>query len=129
VAHACNPSYSVGSDQEDRNSKPAGQIVHETLSRKYPSQKRLAEWLKVKSLSSSPGTTKKKKKIILPMVQPNIHTHFVFLNKYQIILLMLVCSLFDYSFIYLAILEFELRALCLLDRCFALEPCFPALLF
>jgi hypothetical protein len=62
VAHACNPSYSVGSDQEDRNSKPAGQIVHETLSRKYPSQKRLAEWLKVKSLSSSPGTTKKKKK-------------------------------------------------------------------
>jgi hypothetical protein len=27
---------------------------------KYPSQKGLAEWLKVKALSSSPSTTKKK---------------------------------------------------------------------
>jgi hypothetical protein len=39
------------------------QIVCETLSRKYPSQKqRLVEWLKVKALSSSPSTAKKKKK-------------------------------------------------------------------
>jgi hypothetical protein len=38
-----------------------GQIVHETLSRKYVTQKELVEWLKMKALSSSPGTTKKKK--------------------------------------------------------------------
>jgi hypothetical protein len=35
------------------------QIVHETLSQKYPIQKGLVEWLKVYALSSSPGTTKK----------------------------------------------------------------------
>jgi hypothetical protein len=34
------------------------QIVLKTLSRKYPLQKSLAEWLKVKSLSSSPSTAK-----------------------------------------------------------------------
>jgi hypothetical protein len=32
VAHACIPSYSVVRVQEDRGSKPAGQIVCETLS-------------------------------------------------------------------------------------------------
>jgi hypothetical protein len=37
------------------------QIVFKTLSRKYPSQKGLVEWLKVKALSSSPSTAKKKK--------------------------------------------------------------------
>jgi hypothetical protein len=36
-------------------------IVHKTLSHKYLSQKGLAEWLKVKALSSSPSTAKKKK--------------------------------------------------------------------
>jgi hypothetical protein len=36
-----------------------GQIVRKTLSRKYQ-QKGVAELLKVKDLSSSPGTTKKK---------------------------------------------------------------------
>jgi hypothetical protein len=39
----------------------SGQIVHKTLSQKYSSQKGLVEWLKVKALSSSPSTTKKKK--------------------------------------------------------------------
>jgi hypothetical protein len=29
VAHACNPSYLGGRDQEDRDSKPAGQIFNE----------------------------------------------------------------------------------------------------
>jgi hypothetical protein len=40
------------------------QIVHETLSRKNPSQKkrRLVEWLKVLALSSSSSTEKKEKK-------------------------------------------------------------------
>jgi hypothetical protein len=40
-----------------------GEIVYETLSRKTLSQEiGLVEWLKVKTLSSSPSTTKKKKK-------------------------------------------------------------------
>jgi hypothetical protein len=40
VAHACNPSHSGGRDQEDHSLKLAGEIVHETLSQKTPSQKR-----------------------------------------------------------------------------------------
>jgi hypothetical protein len=39
-----------------------GQIVHETLSQKYPSKKGLVEWLRVQALSSSPTSAKKKKK-------------------------------------------------------------------
>jgi ribosomal protein S21 len=40
-----------------------GQIVHQTLSRKKSITKiGLVEWLKVKTLTSSPSTTKKKKK-------------------------------------------------------------------
>jgi hypothetical protein len=31
------------------------------IKKKYPAQKRLVEWLKVKALSSSPSTAKKKK--------------------------------------------------------------------
>jgi hypothetical protein len=38
VAHACNPTYSGGRDQEDLGSQPR-QIVHKTLSQKNPSQK------------------------------------------------------------------------------------------
>jgi hypothetical protein len=34
MTYACNTSYSGGRDQEDRGSKPSGQIVHETLSQK-----------------------------------------------------------------------------------------------
>jgi hypothetical protein len=37
--HTDNPSYSAGKDQEAHGSKPARQIVCETLSRKNPSQK------------------------------------------------------------------------------------------
>jgi hypothetical protein len=37
-----------------------GQIVCETLSQKHHHKKGLLEWLKVKALSSSPSTTKKK---------------------------------------------------------------------
>jgi hypothetical protein len=40
MTHTCNPTYSGGRDQEDHGSKPAGQIVHKTLSRNYPKQKR-----------------------------------------------------------------------------------------
>jgi hypothetical protein len=39
VALACNPSYSGRRDQENRGSKPDGQIVQEThLKKKKPSQ-------------------------------------------------------------------------------------------
>jgi hypothetical protein len=62
VAHTCNPSFAGGRDQEGRSSKPARQIVCNTLSQKYPSQKGLAERLKMKAISSSPSTTKKEKK-------------------------------------------------------------------
>jgi hypothetical protein len=34
MAHACNPSYAAGRDQEDCSSKSAGEIVRETLSQK-----------------------------------------------------------------------------------------------
>jgi hypothetical protein len=44
VAWVCNPNYSGGRDQEDRGSKLAGEIVHETPSGKNPTQKGLAEW-------------------------------------------------------------------------------------
>jgi hypothetical protein len=43
------------------------QIVHKTLSQKNPSPKGLEVWFKVKALSSSPSTAKKKrKKISIP---------------------------------------------------------------
>jgi hypothetical protein len=61
VAHACNPSYSKGRDQEEHGSKSAWQIVCETLSRKLFPKIVLVEWLKVKALISSPSTRKKKK--------------------------------------------------------------------
>jgi hypothetical protein len=62
VAYACNPRYSRGRDQEDCDSKPSpAKIIHKTLSQKTLPQKiGLVEWLKVKVLSSSPSTTKKK---------------------------------------------------------------------
>jgi hypothetical protein len=50
-----------------------GQIVHETLSGKNPSQKGLVEWLKVKALSSNPcvtETNKQKLPLCLRAFQP-----------------------------------------------------------
>jgi hypothetical protein len=44
VAYTCNFRYSGGRDQEDHGSRP-GWPVCETLSRKYPHIKGLAEWL------------------------------------------------------------------------------------
>jgi hypothetical protein len=67
VAHACNSSYSGGRDQEDRGSKPAlGKFVRCYLEKPI-TKTGLVEWLKVKALSSSPSTVKKKKK---PFVFP-----------------------------------------------------------
>jgi hypothetical protein len=60
VAHACNPSYTGGSNQEDHGSKPAQANSSQDPVLKKPFTKiRLMEWLKVKALSSSPSTAKK----------------------------------------------------------------------
>jgi hypothetical protein len=60
VARACNPGYSGGREQEDHGSKPAQANSSEDPISKIPVTK--VEWLKVKTLSSSPSTLKKKKK-------------------------------------------------------------------
>jgi hypothetical protein len=62
VAHACNPSYPGGRDQEDHCSKPAwrNSSVRPCLKKPFTTIG-LMEWLKVKALSSSPSTTKKNK--------------------------------------------------------------------
>jgi hypothetical protein len=59
VTHASNPSYSGGRDQEDHGLKPSwAKKFCKILSQKTG----LVEWLKVKALSSSSRTAKKKKK-------------------------------------------------------------------
>jgi hypothetical protein len=47
VAHACNPSYSGGSDQEDSGLKPDWENSSRPYLEKNPSQKGLVVWLKV----------------------------------------------------------------------------------
>jgi hypothetical protein len=44
MAHACNPSYSGGRDQDTEFQNQPGQIVCKSLSRKNPSQKRWWGW-------------------------------------------------------------------------------------
>jgi hypothetical protein len=65
VAHTCNPSYSGGRDQDDCRfeASPGKQFMRPYLEKTF-SKKELVEWLKVKFLSSSPSTQKKKKKKI-----------------------------------------------------------------
>jgi hypothetical protein len=58
VAQVCNPSYSEGRDWEDRGSKPAW--AERPYLKKSFTKLGLVEWLKVKALSSSPTTRKKK---------------------------------------------------------------------
>jgi hypothetical protein len=63
VAHAYNPSYSAGRDQEDYGSKPAWANSSVRLYLEKPFTKiGLMEWLKVKAPGSSPSTTHTKKK-------------------------------------------------------------------
>jgi hypothetical protein len=58
LAHACNPSYSGGRDQEDHGSKPAGANSSTRPYLEKPTTKiGLVEWLKVKA----PVLQKKKK--------------------------------------------------------------------
>jgi hypothetical protein len=61
VAHACNPTYSGGRDQEDHGLKPAqANSLQDPILKKPFTKTGLVEWLKVKALSSSPSTTQKK---------------------------------------------------------------------
>jgi hypothetical protein len=68
MAHTCNASYSKGRDQEDQGLRPTWQIVWETLSQKYPAQKKAGrvtqgvEHLpsKCDALSSKPITSQNK---------------------------------------------------------------------
>jgi hypothetical protein len=63
VAHTCNPSYSGGRDQEDLGLKSAwANSSRDSISKKPFTKNGLAEWLKVKALSSNPSSAKKKKK-------------------------------------------------------------------
>jgi hypothetical protein len=62
VAYCYNPSYSGDRDQEDRSSKPAPQIVRETLSQKNPSHKRAGGVAQGVGPEFKPQYHKKKKK-------------------------------------------------------------------
>jgi hypothetical protein len=63
VAHACNPSYSGGRDQEDRGSRPPRKIVpRDPYSKKPFTKKGLVEWLKVVSEFKPQYCSKKKKR-------------------------------------------------------------------
>jgi hypothetical protein len=63
MAHAYNPSYSVGRDQKDHGWKQPRQIVHETLSQKNPSQKRAGGVAQGVDPELKPLYHKKKKKL------------------------------------------------------------------
>jgi hypothetical protein len=71
VAHACNPSYSGGSNQEDHISKPApaNSSLRPYLEKPF-TKIRLVEWLKVKALSSRPVPQKNKKSYIQRRLVP-----------------------------------------------------------
>jgi hypothetical protein len=62
VAHACNPIYSGGRNQEDFGLKPARVIVRETLSQKNPLQKRAGGVAQGIDPKFKPQYCKKKKK-------------------------------------------------------------------
>jgi hypothetical protein len=67
MVHSCNPSNLGGRDQKDHSSRPS-QALHETLSQKYPIQKRACGGALVvehlpndhEALSSNCNTIKKK---------------------------------------------------------------------
>jgi hypothetical protein len=58
VAHACNPSFSGGRDQEDHGWKPAWANSSRDSTSEICHKKGLEEWLKVKARSPSPSTAK-----------------------------------------------------------------------
>jgi hypothetical protein len=72
VAHACNLSFSGGRNQEDQGLKPAQEnSLQDPISKKKKTHKiGLVGWFKLKALSSSPSTTKKKKRIVKTVAEP-----------------------------------------------------------
>jgi hypothetical protein len=61
VAHAYNPRYTGGREQEDHSSKAVwANSLRDPISEKLFTKIGLVEWLKVKALSSSPSIKKKK---------------------------------------------------------------------
>jgi hypothetical protein len=63
VAHACNPSYSGGRDQEKRSSKPAqANSSWDPYLQKNPSQKRAGGFAQGESPEFKPQDSKKRKK-------------------------------------------------------------------
>jgi hypothetical protein len=60
MAHACNPSYSEGRDQEDYGSKLARANSFQDLSRKSPSQNRAGRVIQGVGPEFNPHTTKNK---------------------------------------------------------------------
>jgi hypothetical protein len=63
VAHFCNPRYSEDRNQKQQSLKPAWANSSKRPCLEKPFTKiGLVEWLKVKALSSSPSTAKKKRK-------------------------------------------------------------------
>jgi hypothetical protein len=63
VAHTCNPSYSGGRNQEDHGLMAAwANSLPDPILKKTHHKIWLVSWLKLKALSSSPNTTKKKRK-------------------------------------------------------------------
>jgi hypothetical protein len=91
VAHACNPSYSEGSDQEDCGSKPAKASSSRDPILKKPSTKRtggvaqLVERLcKCEALNSNPSTEREKNPSVLRKQKtPNKHQYSFGGLKYQ----------------------------------------------
>jgi hypothetical protein len=66
VAHACNPSYSGGRNQEDRGSKPSwANSLQDCILKIEKKGKKKKDWWsgsRCRALSSNPSTGKKKKK-------------------------------------------------------------------
>jgi hypothetical protein len=61
MAHTCNPNYSGGRDQEDHRFKARmGKSLIRSYLEKPFTKIELVRWLKVKTLSSSPSTVRKK---------------------------------------------------------------------
>jgi hypothetical protein len=61
MAHACNPSYSGGRDQEELLKPALGKKFMRPYLEKPFTKIRLVEWFKVRALSSSPVPPPKKK--------------------------------------------------------------------
>jgi hypothetical protein len=86
VAHAYNPSYPGGRDQEDHSSKPvqANSSWRPYLEKPF-TKIGLMEWLQGKALSSSSSTTKKeekKKRWLLEIHLTKLNTYWKLLSNH-----------------------------------------------